>query len=179
MGEWRLRAWREDQAGNQSKDNASLPVTLRFDGERPELGFEPTDTTDPTKLAAAVTDKVSGLAGGQIELSRAGSRNWQQLTTSLEGSRLVARLDDGRLEPGRYAVRAFARDQAGNQGSTDRRLDGQPMLVRIPLRAATTLRTGIVNDTAGGRSKPRSRLRVGTVGAPASWEGWSATGAVP
>ena len=162
MGEWRLRMWREDQAGNQLKDNASLPVTLRFDGERPELGFEPTDTGDPTRLAAAVTDKVSGLAGGQVEISRAGSGNWQQLTTSMEGARLVARLDDGRLEPGAYAVRAFARDQAGNQGSTDRRLDGQPMVVRIPLRTATTLRAGIVRERRGGDlSSPRDRLRVG------------------
>ncbi len=163
MGEWRLRTWREDQAGNQLKDNASLPVTLRFDGERPELGFEPTDTGDPTRLAAAVSDKVSGLAGGQIEISRAGSGNWQQLTTSMEGARLVARLDDGRLEPGSYAVRAFARDQAGNQGSTDRRLDGQPMIVRIPLRAATTLQAGLVRQRHRGRAfKPRRRLRVGT-----------------
>jgi len=163
MGEWRLRMWREDQAGNQLKDNASLPLTMRFDGERPELAFEPTDTADPTRLAAPVTDKVSGLAGGQIEISRVGSGNWQQLTTSMEGSRLVARLDDGQLEPGSYAVRGFARDQAGNQGSTDRRLDGQPMIVRIPLRTPTTLRAGIVRQRRGGRpSKPRDRLRVGT-----------------
>ena len=162
MGEWRLRMWREDQAGNQLKENASLPVTLRFDGERPELGFEPIDTADPTRLAAAVTDKVSGLAGGQIEISREGSGNWQQLTTSMEGSRLVARLDDGRLEPGSYAVRAFARDQAGNQGSTDRRLDGQPMIVRVPLRAPTTLQAGIVRQRRGGpSSKPSDRMRVG------------------
>jgi len=162
MGEWRLRVWREDQADNQLKDNASLPVAVRFDGERPELGFEPTDTADPTRLVAAVTDKVSGLSGGQIEISRAGSGNWQQLTTSMEGSRLVSRLDDGRLEPGSYAVRAFARDQAGNQGTTDRRLDGQPMIVRIPLRTPTTLDAGIVRHVRGDRpTRPRERLRVG------------------
>ena len=75
----------------------------------------------------------------------------------------MARLDDGRLEPGSYAVRAFARDQAGNEGSTDRRLDGPPMIVRIPLRTPTTLHAGIVRQRRGGRpSKPRDRLRVGT-----------------
>jgi len=158
MGEWRLRVWRGDQAGNQQAENASLPVPLRYDGERPELGFEPISAEDPTRLAAPVTDKVSGLAGGQIEISREGSNNWQQLTTTTEGSRLVARLDDSRLEAGTYLARAFARDQAGNQGSTDRRLDGRPMLIRIPLRATTSLRAGV--EAKRVRRGKRGRRRV-------------------
>jgi len=172
MGEWHLRVWREDQAGNQQAENASLPITLRYDAERPELGFEPIAAEDPTRLAAPVTDKVSGLAGGQIEISREGSNNWQQLTTTIEGSRLIARLDDGRMEAGTYQVRAFARDQAGNQGSTDRRLDGKPMVIRVPLRTATSLRAGLevtrtVKKRMRGRrvrrriSVLRNRVRVG------------------
>ena len=65
--------WREDAAGNQQPANASVPVTLRYDPEPPDLGFEEPSSGDPTLISALVTDKVSGLAGGEIELSAQGS----------------------------------------------------------------------------------------------------------
>ncbi len=142
-GEWRLSMWRSDAAGNQQPANASEAVVLRFDGSPPELGFESTSAEDPTLLAVQVNDRVSGLAGGQIEISREGSGAWQQLATAVEAKRLVARVDDASLPAGTYRVRAFAHDQANNQASTDRRLDGQPMTIRVPLRIATALRAGV------------------------------------
>ena len=33
--------WRRDAAGNESEDAASVPVTLRYDAEPPQLAFEP------------------------------------------------------------------------------------------------------------------------------------------
>ena len=36
---------------------------------RPQLAFEPPSTADPTMVTVAVTDKVSGLASGSIEIS--------------------------------------------------------------------------------------------------------------
>jgi hypothetical protein len=168
MGAWRLLMWRSDAAGNQQPANASQPVLLRWDAEIPQLGFETTSAEDPTKLAVQVTDKVSGLAGGQIEISRQGSGSWQTLPTRVEGSRVTSRVDDARLGPGSYLVRAVARDQAANQGGTFRRLDGQPMLLRLPLRTATILRAGVAKRVrrAGKRRRvrvlrPRARVRYG------------------
>ena len=40
--------WRRDAAGNGEEDNASVPVTLRYDPEPPQLAFEPSEAADPT-----------------------------------------------------------------------------------------------------------------------------------
>ena len=143
-GEWELRMWRQDAAGNQQPNNASIPLRLRFDPQPPELGFEASSVEDPTRVSVLVTDRISGLGGGSMEISRSGSGVWQVLPATREGDRLVARVDDAALPPGDYDLRATAHDQANNLASTDRRLDGQPMRLRLPLRIATSMRAGIV-----------------------------------
>lgn len=143
-GEWELRLWREDAAGNQQPENASLPVKLRFDPEPPRLGFDDPSTTDPTRVSVQVTDPISGLGGGEIEISRVGSGIWQALPTSQENSHLVTRIDDATLPAGEYELRATAHDQAGNLASTTQRLDGQPMKVKLPLRVASSVRAGAI-----------------------------------
>ncbi|MDP9145560.1 MAG: hypothetical protein M3N43_12845, partial [Actinomycetota bacterium] len=152
-GEWQARVWREDAAANRQPENASVPVTMRFDPEPPQLGFEPPSATDPTLVSVAVTDKVSGLAGGQIEDSRQGSGSWQALATVRSGSRLVARIDDARLPEGAYLLRATARDQAANQNSTDKLLDGRPMVINLPLRVPTLMRAGLLKKRTGRRER--------------------------
>jgi hypothetical protein len=113
-GEWTLFLWRRDAAGNQEEDNASIPVTLRYDPEPPQLAFEPQQAADPTYVAVSVTDRVSGLLDGVIEIGAAGSGVWQTLATQKDASRLVTRIDDITLPAGVYVLRARARDQAGN-----------------------------------------------------------------
>lgn len=143
-GQTEVRVWRRDGAGNQSVQlGASDPVTLRYDGEAPQLGFEAPAAEDPTRVSVAVTDRVSGVAGGAIEIRRQGTDSWQALATQQEGSRLVGRIDDAALPPGEYVLRARAFDQAQNEASTDRRLDGQQMVLNLPLRIATQLRAGV------------------------------------
>jgi hypothetical protein len=66
-GEWELRVVREDAAGNRNDDYASQPVRLRWDTEAPALSFEAAPSEDPTRVSVAVTEKISGIAGGQIE----------------------------------------------------------------------------------------------------------------
>jgi 5-hydroxyisourate hydrolase-like protein (transthyretin family) len=141
-GEWTLSVWRRDAAGNEAEDNASVPVTLRYDPAPPQLAFEPAEAADPTLVAVRVTDQVSGLADGVIEIGAVGSGVWQTLATQKDGSRLVTRIDDAALPAGAYVLRARARDQAGNEASTDRRDDGQPMVITLPLRTPVTLRAG-------------------------------------
>lgn len=161
-GEWELRLWREDAAGNQEAANASQPIRLRFDPEPPQLGFEALSIEDPTRISVLVTDRISGLGGGGIEISQAGSGTWQVLPTSQEGDRLVTRIDDAALPPGDYEMRATAHDQASNLAGTDRRLDGQPMRVKLPLRIATSMKAGVVGKRIvtrkGGRGKVRRAI---------------------
>jgi hypothetical protein len=159
-GEWELRLWREDSAGNQEAANASQPVRLRFDPEPPQLGFETPNAEDPTRVSVQVTDRISGLGAGEIEISRAGSGTWQVVPVSKEGDRLVARIDDSSLPPGDYELRASARDQAGNLAETDRRLDGQPMRLRLPLRIATSMKSGVVEKRTVSRKGKRRTVTV-------------------
>ncbi len=161
-GEWHLRLWREDAAGNREAANASVPVTLRFDPEPPELAFEAPNPADPTLMSVAVNDRISGVASGQIELSREGSGVWQVLPTQHEGARLLARIDDASLPPGSYLLRAAARDQASNLNSTDRRAEGTAMAITLPLRTPTVLRAGIPTKVVKRvvRERGRKRRRV-------------------
>jgi hypothetical protein len=130
--------WRTDAAGNNQPTNASPPVTLRYDPEPPQLGFEPSPGDDPTKVLVAVSERVSAIAGGNIELSREGSGTWQTLATQLDGSRLVAHIDDAHLPPGRYLLRAQASDLAGNVG-----VASAAQAVTLPLRIESTMRAGV------------------------------------
>lgn len=159
-GEWELRMWREDAAGNQLASNASQPVRLRFDPEPPQLGFETPNAEDPTRVSVQATDRISGVGGGEIEISRAGSGTWQVLQTSQEGDRLIARIDDASLPPGDYELRASAHDQAGNLAETDRRLDGQPMRLRLPLRIATSMKAGVIERRTFTRKGKKVRRAV-------------------
>ena len=106
-----------------------------------------------------VTDAISGLAGGQIELSPEGSGTWHSLQTHADNGRLLARIDDVSFAPGTYLLRATARDHAGNQNSTDKRMDGTPVRVTLPLRAATSLRAGFVESRAVRRTIRRGGRR--------------------
>jgi hypothetical protein len=69
-GEWELRMWRQDAAGNQQPENASVPVKLRFDPEPPQLGFEAPSPSDPTRVSVQAIDSLSGLGGGEITICR-------------------------------------------------------------------------------------------------------------
>ena len=92
---------------------------------------------DPTLVSVAVTDRVSGLASGQIEVSRQGTGTWQALPTERRGDQ--PHRPNRRFAPpaGVYALRATAWDHASNQNSTDRRTNGEPMTLSLPLRAPT------------------------------------------
>jgi hypothetical protein len=143
-GEWEVQMWRQDAAGNQQPENASIPVKLRYDPEPPQVGFEPLSASDPTRVSLKATDPLSGVAGGEIALSRVGSGVWQSLPTAEEGEDLTARIDDASLPAGEYELRGSATDHAGNLASTSMMLDGEPMKVMLPLRTPMSLGAGIV-----------------------------------
>ena len=152
-GEYLLKLWLRDEAGNHDPRLAAGLVRLRYDDASPELAFEPLTAEDPTLLAVRTSDRGSGVTGGEIALRRRGQERWVGLPTSVDGSRLVARLDDERLGDGLYELRARAGDAAGNERSTDKRLDGRTAEMTLPLRLKTRLRAGMVR-----RKGRRARL---------------------
>lgn len=160
-GDWELTMWRQDGAGNQSEALASDLVHLRYDPEPPQVSFERQRASDPAQVVAGVTDRVSGLAAGEIEIRREGENVWRTVPTQRDASRLVARVDDASLPAGLYALRARARDQAGNDGFADRLADGFPAVIRLPARAASRLQAGVLGRrTIRRRTTSHGRRRV-------------------
>ena len=167
-GEWTVSLFLRDGAGNQDPNAASVPVTLRYDPDPPQLGFEQSPASDPTLISVQVSDKTSGLADGRIEISPAGSDTWRTLDTQKDGSRLVARIDDAATPAGNYVLRATAYDQAHNEASTTQRLDGQPMAVTLPLRITSVMQAGVPRERTirrtvtrhGKRKTVRTRVTV-------------------
>ena len=107
-----------------SRPNASPPVRLRFDNVAPHADFLGLDDREPLTLELPVSDQGSGLQSGVVEMRRVGRRQWQELETAVNADRLIARIDDVDLPDGAYELRAAVRDRAGNERTTDRRMDG-------------------------------------------------------
>ncbi|MEA2403367.1 MAG: hypothetical protein QOE08_14, partial [Thermoleophilaceae bacterium] len=156
-GDWALRVWMEDAAGNASPETRSAPVSLRFDDVPPTAAFEAPDPSEPRRVQVDVTDVLSGVAGGEAQIRRRGESGWTRLPTRLERGRLIARIDDRGAPPGTYELRAIVRDVAGNYAISDRRADGDRALLQFPLRLETRLEAGL----ARGRGRhARHALRV-------------------
>jgi hypothetical protein len=145
-GDWTLQVWREDAAGNSNPGYASVPVHLRYDPVPPLPVFEPESFADPTRVSVAVLDAHSGLAGGEIEMRRQGTSTWTALPTRREVARLTTRIDDSKFAAGIYELRSRAVDAAGNEATTQRRSDGSPMILTLPLRFDAVMRTGFVRS---------------------------------
>ena len=158
-GETDISLWRVDAASNENPANASVPVTLRYDPEPPQAAFNPLDPNDPTRLTAPVSDRYSGLAAAQIELSQQGSGVWQSLATQQEGAQLVARVDDSTLPAGTYLARVVARDAAGNTTVSEQTTGGQPMVLQLPLRIESRLAGGVVHTRTVNRRVRRNGKR--------------------
>jgi hypothetical protein len=150
-GVWLARVARADEAGNLNADYSSPAVQLKLDQSAPTVQFEPLASTDPTRVAVAVADKVSGVASGNIEISAAGSGTWQTLSAQLTGGQLVARIPDETLPPGPYQLRASARDMAGNIGTA------ASAQLNLPLRVRSVLQAGIAVTKTVTRTVTRKK----------------------
>jgi hypothetical protein len=168
-GEYVLRLWLRDEAGNQDVRTAAQPLRLRFDDFAPDVAFEPLDPADPTLLKIRAVDRGSGVAQAHVEIKARKSTIWRPLTTTIEPQRLTARLDDEYLKDGVYDLRARAVDHASNERTSESRTDGQHAEVTMPIRLKTRLRVGVKRRGAR-RVRYRSRARVG-YGRPARFRG--------
>ena len=158
-GEWTVRVWLRDAAGNSDRRTASAPLRLRFDDEAPEAAFLPQDPNDPTRVVVQVSDRFSGLGSGSIELKQSDATAWQPLETKVSDGRATATLDDAHLPDGVYELRALVADRAGNVGLTASVTDGSKATVTLPLRLPTRLRAGGVGSVRDRRGKLRQVLR--------------------
>jgi hypothetical protein len=153
-GEHLVRFWARDLAGNEndgdpggsdmSPNNQPGVAQVKIDRTAPSLAFaNAQDPSDPELVHATVTDSLSGLASGRISYRSAGEDDWQPLVTRLTDEGLEATVPSEALPDGSYEFGAEASDRAGNTGVTSQREDGPPMVLQLPLKAQTELRTSI------------------------------------
>lgn len=158
-GEWDVRVWLEDAAGNESRAHATGPLRLRLDPDPPLLRFLPIDPAAPAIVAAEVED-LSGLADGAIELKRIGTKVWHPIPTARHGTRLEADVDAARLAPGVYELRARAVDAAGNQAVLDGKERTLPARTPTRLRAVVERRVALRRVGCRPARAPRCRTAV-------------------
>ncbi len=163
-GEWALKLWLEDEAGNTDRQRSVQVGVLRFDDDIPTLAFAPMDDQDPTHIRVVAKDATSGVADGQIEVRRDGEDAWRALPTRVDAGGLSTNIDDETLPKGRYTLRARVVDRAGNERSTQSLSNGDPASRTLPLRIATRLTAGkpqrILARNAKGKRRYRTVLRV-------------------
>lgn len=129
-----------DAAGNDSVERA---VAFKVDRTGPEtIAFHPPDPADPRRVLVDVGDRTSGVAGGVVQIHRAGSPDWSSLPTRLADGRLDAYLADDALPDGSYELRAVVRDVAGNLAIGSQRTDGAAASLQFPLRLPTAMSLG-------------------------------------
>jgi len=95
------------------------------------------------------------MAAGEIEMRETGTATWHGLPTKLEGSQLVAYVDDERFRRGAYEFRARGEDHAGNEASTGKRTDGSAAMLRLPARIDTRLVVGVRHKRRGSNGRRR------------------------
>ena len=98
---------------------------------------------DPELIRVAVRDETSGVASGSIAYRPVGGGAWRELPTELAGGELSARVDSSAEPSGRYVFRAVVTDVAGNGTTSDRRADGEQMVLDFPLRETTRLSSSV------------------------------------
>lgn len=173
-GEHTLTLRAVDAAGNVSADRV---VRFMIDATAPELVvFEAQEPHNPRRVAVAAADRVSGVAGAAIAMRRlmegGAPGSWEELETRRDGDHFVAQVDDERLAPGRYELRARVVDLAGNEAFGTLRRDGQPAVVdTATLRVDTRLNAALVKRTVPRRRRcPRRRPRCNRTPRPARVE---------
>ena len=158
-GMWMLRrVWLQDAAGNQNSAAAVKVSGLGFDATPPTgVAFTDEDPGDPTRLKVRAADDASGITGGAIEVRRAGEALWRPLNTQVSAAGLTATIDDEVLRKGVYDLRAVAVNGAGLQQGTDRRSDGLPARIQLPIRQRSRLEAGKRVGTTCRRLRTRGR----------------------
>ena len=164
-GEYTLRVWLEDAAGNHDPDRASDPVALRFDDEAPAAVFEATDPGDPLRGRRVrrgprswVSPRIHrGAPHGRARLAGPRRRGWRAGAWSRRSTTRAARRD---LRVSRTRARRGGQRAHGRQAR-----DGSPMRRLACLRAPRAQhRPGASGGVARGGAAGGRRVRERTPG---------------
>lgn len=139
QGANRLEICPRDFAGNSPPCSSAV---ISVDNQPPTLAFANTpDPADPELIRVAVIDDASGVDPSSVQISYrpVGGAQWTSLPTRLGDGSALARVDSGSVPPGEYEFVAAARDTAGNTAQTGARADGEPAVLRFPLREPVQL----------------------------------------
>ena len=117
-GDWTMKTWLRDAAGNNTTNNAGPVLHLRLDSQAPTAVFSPIDPANPTRVVVQASDATSGVASGSIDFKPQAATDWVSVPARLESGRLVATLPDETMADGVYDLRGHAVDRAGNERST-------------------------------------------------------------
>jgi hypothetical protein len=161
-GEWRLRVWLQDAAGNADPNRSALTGPLRLDRMAPSVTMTPPAADDPTRVHVAASDATSGVASLAVEVHRDGSDTWIPVPVSGPPGDASAVIDDQHFPAGTYEVRARAVDAAGNERTATSWNGRNPAALRLPARIVTRL----VMTTSGpkysrGETARHVRIRLG------------------
>jgi hypothetical protein len=166
-GDWTLKLWLADAAGNANPATAVTIPSVRFDPTPPTAAINPVDPNDPTRIDVVATDAISGVVSGEVEVQREGDTTWHTLPTSVTATGLTASLDDSELPDGAYHARARVVDAAGNERTTDAYTDGSAASLSLPLRIKTRLAVGKIKHVLARSSRHgHRRYRRILVGRP-------------
>jgi hypothetical protein len=162
-------AYARDAAGNSTEGTAERAV-VEIDEGAPTVAFAATQNPDePERIEATVADSLSGadLRRGSIGIRREGSRQrFESLPTTSSGRRLVAHWDSDAYATGAYEFRITGYDAASNSASSERRANGERMVLTNPVKAPTELIAAFggkrlrIQDCVRAGQQRRCRQRV-------------------
>ena len=110
-------------------NTATSTLAVHIDEAPPSITFASPNPSDPTAVTVNARDGESGVAGGSVQMSPAGSTSWSAVPASFDGTHVLAHVDDAGLH-GPYDVKATSCDNVGNCATATER-------VTLPLRTAS------------------------------------------
>jgi hypothetical protein len=144
-----VRYWAMDLAGNVNdgrigpdgvRHDQPESTSVRIDMTAPDLSFQAGNPDLPELVSVDVSDSLSGVNSGQIELRRIEQGStFAPIRTRLTDGYLQATVPSDDLPAGTYELRATATDRAGNSATSVSREDGSAMVLTLPLKRPVAL----------------------------------------
>ncbi len=160
--------WSPVPSTTANRRNVDCAVrTVKVDNTPPDLSFVAGQSrADPERIRAIVADAASGMEPGTATIAYRprGATAWSELPTDAGDNGISARINSEALPPGDYEFQAAVSDVAGNRATTTTRTDGEPMVLRFPLKTPATLRATLANgedsEVVGYRRESRVQGRL-------------------
>jgi hypothetical protein len=141
------------QTFDVARNHEDQEFSFGVDRTNPSGTFMGTDPEDPTVFKVAAFDALSGPAGGQLQYAPVASMDdpaaYKNMPTFYSDGIVSGVFPDTKVPEGKYALRAFVQDAAGNNALTDKDSGGKRVVID-----SSTLRDP-VKMTLSGSKTPR------------------------